>query len=94
RGKKFGEKIESLAKGMGEPDIMLMCLIFILAGAFAAVAKASTAVDSASSLSDKKYQNQIEKERPSGRSFFIFPFQTLFCPKLAQLRYFCRTSVY
>ena len=47
RGKKFGEKIESLAKGMGEPDIMLMCLIFILAGAFAAVAKASTAVDSA-----------------------------------------------
>lgn len=47
RDKKFSEKIESLAKGMGEPDIMLMCLIFILAGAFAAVAKASTAVDSA-----------------------------------------------
>ncbi|MBR5623742.1 Na+/H+ antiporter NhaC family protein [bacterium] len=47
RDKKFSEKIESLAKGMGEPDIMLMCLIFILAGAFAAVAKGSGAVDSA-----------------------------------------------
>ena len=47
KGKKFSEKIETLAKGMGNQDIMLMCLIFILAGAFAAVAKASGAVDSA-----------------------------------------------
>ena len=47
RDKKFSERIETLAKGMAEPDIMLMCLIFILAGAFAAVAKASGAVDSA-----------------------------------------------
>jgi Na+/H+ antiporter NhaC len=47
KGKKFSEKIEILAKGMGNQDIMLMCLIFILAGAFAAVAKASGAVDSA-----------------------------------------------
>ena len=47
RDKRFSERIETLAKGMAEPDIMLMCLIFILAGAFAAVAKASGAVDSA-----------------------------------------------
>jgi len=47
RKKKLSEKVETLAKGMAEPDIMLMCLIFVLAGAFAAVAKASGAVDSA-----------------------------------------------
>lgn len=47
KGKKFSEKIETLARGMGDQDIMLMCLIFILAGAFAAVAKGSGAVDSA-----------------------------------------------
>jgi Na+/H+ antiporter NhaC len=41
------EKIEVYAKGMGENNIMLMALIFILAGAFAAVAKSSGAVDSA-----------------------------------------------
>ncbi|MBP5627177.1 Na+/H+ antiporter NhaC family protein [bacterium] len=45
--KKLSERVEALAKGMAEPDIMLMCLIFVLAGAFAAVAKASGAVDSA-----------------------------------------------
>ena len=35
------KKIEVYAKGMGENNIMLMTLIFILAGAFAAVAKSS-----------------------------------------------------
>lgn len=41
------EKIEIYARSMGENNIMLMVLIFILAGAFAAVAKSSGAVDSA-----------------------------------------------
>ena len=40
-------KIETYARGMGEPNVMAMCLIFILAGAFASVAKASGAVDAA-----------------------------------------------
>ena len=44
---RLEEKIELYAKGMGENNIMLMVLIFILAGAFAAVAKSSGAVDSA-----------------------------------------------
>ena len=41
------EKVNVFASGMGEINIMLMCLIFILAGAFAAVAKAMGAVDAA-----------------------------------------------
>ena len=41
------EKVNVYASGMGEINIMLMCLIFILAGAFAAVAKAMGAVDAA-----------------------------------------------
>ena len=41
------EKVNVYASGMGEANIMLMCLIFILAGAFAAVAKAMGAVDAA-----------------------------------------------
>jgi len=43
----LGDKVEIYARGMGEPNIMIMCLIFILAGAFAAVAKGMGAVDSA-----------------------------------------------
>ena len=41
------EKIDCFTAGMGESNIMLMCLIFVLAGAFAAVAKAMGAVDAA-----------------------------------------------
>ena len=44
------EKVEIFAKGMGETNIMIMCLIFILAGAFATVAKGSGAVDAAVSI--------------------------------------------
>lgn len=41
------DRIETYARGMGEPNIMLMCLVFILAGAFAAIARGSGAVDAA-----------------------------------------------
>ena len=41
------EKVNIYATGMGEINIMLMCLIFILAGAFASVAKSMGAVDAA-----------------------------------------------
>lgn len=43
----FDAKVETYARGMGEPNIMIMCLIFILAGAFATIAKGSGAVDAA-----------------------------------------------
>lgn len=43
----LANKLEIYAKGMGEPNIMIMCLIFILSGAFASLAKGMGAVDSA-----------------------------------------------
>ena len=45
--RNLDEKVEVYARGMGEPNIMIMCLIFILAGTFATVAKGSGAVDAA-----------------------------------------------
>ncbi|MBQ7696485.1 MAG: Na+/H+ antiporter NhaC family protein [Lentisphaeria bacterium] len=47
KGAELDEKVEIFVRGMGESNIMLMGLIFILAGAFAAVAKGSGAVESA-----------------------------------------------
>ena len=47
RKKTLSEKIDIYSFGMGETNIMMMCLIFILAGAFATVAKGSGAVDAA-----------------------------------------------
>ncbi len=47
RKRKLADKVEVFARGMGEGNIMIMCLIFILAGAFAAVTKAMGAVDAA-----------------------------------------------
>ncbi len=44
---KLETKVEIYAHGMGDVNIMLMCLIFILAGSFAAVAKGMGAVDAA-----------------------------------------------
>ena len=41
----FNHTISIFSRGMGNENIMLMCLIFILAGAFAAVAKKMGAVD-------------------------------------------------
>ncbi len=44
---KLTKKIELFALGMGNKDIMIMCLIFILAGAFCESAKAVGGVESA-----------------------------------------------
>ena len=44
---RLEDKVETYAHGMGEPNIMIMCLIFVLAGAFAAIAKGAGAVDAA-----------------------------------------------
>ena len=45
--RRLHERIETYAQGMGEINIMIMCLIFILAGSFASVAKGCGAVDAA-----------------------------------------------
>ena len=44
---KLSKKIELFALGMGNKDIMIMCMIFILAGTFTATAKAVGGVDAA-----------------------------------------------
>lgn len=44
---KLHKKIELFALGMGNKDIMIMCLVFILAGAFTASAKAVGGVEAA-----------------------------------------------
>ncbi len=44
---KLNKKIEIFALGMGKKDIMIMCLVFILAGAFTATAEAVGGVESA-----------------------------------------------
>ncbi|WP_066505621.1 Na+/H+ antiporter NhaC family protein [Abyssisolibacter fermentans] len=46
----INEKFESFVKGCGNPDIIIMCTIYLLAGAFAAVAKSMGGVDSTVNL--------------------------------------------
>lgn len=50
RGQNFNDRIAVFSKGAGNSDLMLMIWIFILAGAFAASAKAMNAVDATVNL--------------------------------------------
>ncbi|QIA63196.1 Na+/H+ antiporter NhaC family protein [Vibrio astriarenae] len=47
---KLNRAIEQFLKGVGHPDIIAMCMIYLLAGAFATVAKASGGVDATVNL--------------------------------------------
>lgn len=51
RRRSLTEKIDTYATGMGDTNIMIMCLIFILAGSFTAVAKGMGAVQAAVDIS-------------------------------------------
>lgn len=44
--KSFADKLNVAAKGMGNQNVMIMCLVFILAGAFSGTAQAAGGVDS------------------------------------------------
>lgn len=50
RKEKLSTKVDIFCKGAGDPNIILMCIIFILAGAFAGVAKEMGAVESTVNL--------------------------------------------
>ncbi|WP_027625177.1 Na+/H+ antiporter NhaC family protein [Clostridium lundense] len=50
RKESISNKLDIFCKGAGEPNIILMCVIFILAGAFAQVAKDMGAVESTVNL--------------------------------------------
>ncbi|GAL28861.1 methionine transporter MetT [Vibrio variabilis] len=47
---KLNKAIEQFLRGVGHQDIVAMCMIYLLAGAFAAVAKASGGVDATVNL--------------------------------------------
>ncbi|SHH92963.1 Na+/H+ antiporter NhaC family protein [Ferrimonas marina] len=47
---RLNDSIETLMKGIGDNNIIAMCLIYLLAGAFAAVAKATGGVDATVAL--------------------------------------------
>lgn len=44
--RKFEEKLSSVVKSMGNENVMIMCLIFVLAGAFSGAVQAAGGVDS------------------------------------------------
>ncbi|GHH99502.1 Na+/H+ antiporter NhaC family protein [Neobacillus kokaensis] len=50
RKESLTKKIDIFCKGAGHPNIILMCIVFILAGAFAGVAKGMGAVESTVNL--------------------------------------------
>ena len=44
--RSFDEKLESVARSMGESNVMIMCLVFVLAGAFTGAIKSAGGVES------------------------------------------------
>ena len=44
--RSFDEKLESVARSMGESNVMIMCLVFVLAGAFTGSVQAAGGVES------------------------------------------------
>ena len=44
--RSFNEKLESVARSMGESNVMIMCLVFVLAGAFTGAVKSAGGVES------------------------------------------------
>ena len=44
--RSFAEKLSSVTQNMGEENVMIMCLVFVLAGAFSGAVKAAGGVDS------------------------------------------------
>lgn len=59
RNRTLHEKIDLFTQGMGENNIMLMCLVFILAGIFSAVAKEMNAIESAVVLTRTLIPNHL-----------------------------------
>ena len=55
----LGQRLESFSKGAGHPDIILMIWIFILAGAFAGVAKDMGAVEATAQLALSAIPSQL-----------------------------------
>ena len=50
RDSNFDEKFETFVKGCGDSNIIIMCIIYLLAGGFAATCKAMGGIDSTVNL--------------------------------------------
>lgn len=59
RKRSLESRVETYAHGMGEANIMIMCLIFILAGAFATIAKGCGAVDAAVTIAQSLIPSRL-----------------------------------
>ena len=65
RKRTFQEKLMDVTQNMGDSNVMIMCLVFILAGGFSGAVQAAGGVDSTVNLSlihifhDKRYQSDI-----------------------------------
>ena len=59
KGKTFNEKITIVAKGVGDDNIITMCLIFLAAGAFSGAVSAAGGVDSTVNLGLSLLPHQI-----------------------------------
>ena len=57
--KSLSEKVDTYAAGMGDTNIMIMCMIFILAGAFATIAKGMGAVAAAVNIARALIPSQL-----------------------------------
>lgn len=57
--RSFSDKLESVAKSMGQPNVMIMCLVFVLAGAFTGSVSAAGGVDSTVNFALSALPNQI-----------------------------------
>lgn len=44
--RKFDEKLQSVTESMGDANVMIMCLVFVLAGGFSGAVQAAGGVDS------------------------------------------------
>ena len=50
RDSNFDEKFETFVKGCGDSNIIIMCIIYLMAGGFAATCKAMGGIDSTVNL--------------------------------------------
>ena len=88
---KFSDKFNTFIEGCGNPDILIMCMIFLLAGGFAVVCKAMGGIDSTVNLG----LTYIPPQYFGGRciSYFGFHFygNRYICRLLCGCRSYCRS---
>ena len=70
RGLKFNEKMHLIAEELSDDNIITMCLIFLLAGAFTGAATAAGGVDSTVNLGLTLLPGGLRRRRPVRHRLF------------------------